>query len=608
MWSRAGGPEWRHRGTSLDSYDPNRLKSSEEVEAGRAPPLGGWLPEILFVVVTTGAGIAARGRWLNPISDTGVWWSLIYRLVSGQVLYRDVYLQYGPLSPYLLTLGARIFGLSATYILLSGWVAAILCSLLLLRIARRLLSETERLIVVGLLLPLSVLGPGVNPLVLAYSPAAVHALALSLGALLIISDSVARVEVRSLSAGLLAGLAFCAKQEIGLAALLAVGGYLLVSRAAWSQLVRTLVGFTAMLALGFAFVLWSAPHPSQWRYNHLWPLFLRVPEPWRDLFQTVMGLRGPDWKLLVRGSVWSLGAFLVPIVVAGLLIARERKWRTWLPVGVLAVVVTAWWFGEGYLLTGRFFPACLSVLISLSVAVWSLADRRLSGREGALLFAVGLLAALNGARSAFSTDLNGPFAKISQFLAALTWVLFACRLVPTILAPTPPATKVVRRLLTLVLMLVAWRAAAGSLNNLSAPWAEPFVTRRGTVFLGPDQKRLFSAIRSELKAGETALIVPEGGAVDVLFEVEDRSPWLGHIPGWLDEEAEHVLIRRFEKKAPDAVIVFNRETWIFRRAPFGKGYGQALARWVAQHYVPVQTLPAGSILRLRAASVPPSPI
>ena len=547
--------------------------------------------------MTTVAGVAAGGRWLNPMSDMGVWWSLVYRLASGQVLYRDVYLQYGPLSPYLLTLGARLFGPSARYVLLSSWIAAIVCGVLLLRLSRRLLSEMERLVVVGLLLPLSLFGPGVNPLVFAYSPAAVHAIGLSLGALLLASGSPVRGEARFLCAGLLAGLAFCAKQEIGLAGLFAVGGFLLVSQAPGQRLVRVIAGFGAVAALGFAFVLWSIPDPAQWRFNHIWPLALRVPDPWRDLFRTVMGLRGPDWQVLVRGSVWSLASLTVVAAATGLLLARERPGRAWIPVGVLAAVATAWWVVEGHLLTGRFFPASLSMLVSCSVAVWSLVDRRRAGTERALLFAVAFFAALNGVRSALSIDLFGPFAKVSQFCAALTWMLYACRLVPAVFAPTPPAAKTARRLLTLVLLFVAWRAAAGSFGNLSAPWAEPLWTRRGTVYLGPDQKNFFSAIQSEVRPGETALIVPEGGAVDVLFELEDRSPLLGHIPGWLDEEAESALIGRLERKPPEVVIVFQRETWIFRTAPFGKGYGRALASWIARRYVPVRAFPAGTLWR-----------
>jgi hypothetical protein len=578
--------------------------SSSEIEARGASSLRGWLPEILFVAITTAAGVVARGRWLSPIGDTGIWWSLLHRIFSGQRLYREIYLQYGPLSPYLLALGARVFGLSAIYLILSGWVAAIACGLLLLRLARRLLAPLERLAVAGLLLPLSVFGPGISPLVLAYAPASVHALAFSLGALLMLDNPGERGRVRSQLAGLAAGLALCAKPEIGVAALLSLCGYLFFVRAPWSRLFWVLAGFGVATAMGLAFVVWSAPDPTAWRRSHLWPLALGVPEPWRNLFRILMGVSDPDWVLFVRASTWTVMAVLVPIVAAGLLLARERVGRGWLPVAALALVVAAWWLGEGYLLTNRFWPACLSMLVSLSVGVWSVADRRLPLQRRALLFAVSSFAVFNGARSAFSTDLLGPYAKVSQFNASLTWVLFACLLVPSILTASEKSRKTVRTLVAVLLVIVSWREAFLSASHLSPPSVVPFATGSGTVWVVPSMARFLTAVQKEVRPAETAAILPEINAVDVLFGLRDQSPWLTHVPGWLDDEAESVLIHAFEQRPPDVVVLFNRPTWLFRKAPFGRGYGLRLSRWIADRYRAVCILPEGTILRPRTWSEP----
>ncbi|HVE65812.1 MAG TPA: hypothetical protein VNC59_04465, partial [Thermoanaerobaculia bacterium] len=72
-----------------------------------------WVPELLLLGVTTFAGLWARGRWVDPMGDPGTWWSAIHRLANGELLYRDIFLQFGPLSPYALALGARIFGATA---------------------------------------------------------------------------------------------------------------------------------------------------------------------------------------------------------------------------------------------------------------------------------------------------------------------------------------------------------------------------------------------------------------------------------------------------------------------------------------------------------------
>jgi hypothetical protein len=289
-------------------------------------------------------------------------------------------------------------------------------------------------------------------------------------------------------------------------------------------------------------------------------------------------------------------------VAAGLLLARERPGRGWLPVAVLAVVVTVWWIVEGYLLTNRFFPACLSMLVSLSVVLWSLADRRSSSGRGALLLAVSSFAVLNGARSAFSTDLFGPYAKVSQFSASLTWVLFACLLVPSILARSEKSTKTVRTLIATLLVFVCWKEAFRSLSHLSPPNVVALATTGGTVWVAPGVERFFTAVREEVRPLETAAILPEVNAVDAFFGLRDRSPWLTHVPGWLDDEAESVLIQRFEQRPPDVVVLFNRPTWLFRRAPIGTGYGRRLSRWIAERYRAVRILPEGTILRPAGAA------
>src|ERR1700687_2309755 len=73
-------------------------------------------PEILFLLATTGAGLWAAGRWINPFSNPGFSWSLADRVAQGEKLYREIYLFYSPLCPLLLAAGARVFGASSRYI------------------------------------------------------------------------------------------------------------------------------------------------------------------------------------------------------------------------------------------------------------------------------------------------------------------------------------------------------------------------------------------------------------------------------------------------------------------------------------------------------------
>ena len=190
----------------------------------------GWVPEIALVAATTIAGLRAAGRWVDPVGDPGIWWSTIYRLGNGETLYRDVYLQFGPLSPDLLSLGVRLFGASASYFLLANWIPAIAAALVLLRAASAALDPLERLAVAGVLLSESLLAAGPGRLVFPYAPGAVHALFFSVLALLI--GTRARGNAPAWTAGLLSGLAFCTKQEIGLACALSQDSRILARKRA----------------------------------------------------------------------------------------------------------------------------------------------------------------------------------------------------------------------------------------------------------------------------------------------------------------------------------------------------------------------------------------
>ena len=129
-----------------------------------------WIPEATLLVATTAAGLWAGGRWLDPSSDPGIWWSLPQRLASGERLYRDLYLQYGPLSVHLFSAIVRLFDGSLRCILLLNCIPALFAGVLLLRAARPFLSTLERLVLCAILLGVCLFAPGAGRVVFPYCP------------------------------------------------------------------------------------------------------------------------------------------------------------------------------------------------------------------------------------------------------------------------------------------------------------------------------------------------------------------------------------------------------------------------------------------------------
>jgi hypothetical protein len=559
-----------------------------------------WLPEILFVGVTTAVGIWAGGRWLDPSGDPGFSWSLAYRLAEGDVLYRDVYLAYTPLTPYLLAALGRMFDFSAGFVVGSSWSTAIVAGLLLLRCARPFLSSVERIAVAALILACSLWVPGPGRLVFPYYPGVAQALALALGAMLVVRNPRLSIRTQCGFAGLLCGLSFLAKQEIGVAALIALlVSFLLRPRELLRRGLPLTAAFAAvaLTALGIILLAPGVTLDSLRNNNHLWPLDLVPPGDLNRLFRVAGGTFAVGWAYEVRQTAWSFLLQVGLLASAGLLAARARRLSDWLPVFGLASLLLAWWAVESFRFSAR-APVELSCAISFAVAALAVGARQLEGREH--IVAIGTFAGLAGLRAIFSRSLSGPFDGPAHLGASLTWVIFLCVLVPRVLVPGARGSAYLRRMMTTFLLISGGYGAARGAENLRFPWRVPVPTMRGTVFLDPSRARFLRSLSREIRPGDKVLVLPEINAVDVLFAGRSVSPLEDHLPGWLDLRVEDDLLRRFRAVPPETVVLFNRPLQEFGYSRFGERYGERIAKWIEENYRPVLSERVGSVLRPRS--------
>jgi hypothetical protein len=556
-----------------------------------------WLPEIALLLITTGAGIWAAGRWVNPGGDPSYAWSLGYRLGSGERLYRDIYVPHTPLSPYLLGAWARLFGSSARAVLFVNWIPAILAGLLLVRCGRFFLSTLERLALVGVVLATSLFAPGPGHLIYPYNSAVVHALALSVGALLLIRPDAERWQERAVLAGCLAGLAFCCRQEIGLACLVAlVTPILFLGNRRLSWLTRLFAGFFAILLPLAVFVLLSAPVESLQRDNHLWPLAPVLPPPILFFYRSKLALN-PGWARAAMATVFVDLLRAAPLALFALLLAREHRRSIWLRLLALVIGLGFWWLLDGPALSHPLPSLALSMSTAFLVAILALLLPDTRGRV--FLVAFGTFAGLVAARTAFSTGASGHYEGPNHYATALTSVLFVLVLLPRLLLADTRAASYLRALIGLAVLAVSGWLTWKGVANLRYPDSVAVETRERPVWTTPAKAELFRAIARQSRAGERVLLVPESYAIDALFQLRSVSPLIQAIPGWLDEDAERQLIPRLEQSPPDLIVLLERPVAEFGSKPFGVGYGLMLADWCQRNYQVVESLPAGQILRRR---------
>ncbi len=553
------------------------------------------LPEVALVVATAAAGLWAAGRWCDPSGDTGLWWSLIARLGQGERYARDVFIHYWPLSPYLLAGLSLGTGLSSTAYMLLHWVPAIAAGVLLLVLARTHLNLLERLAVAALAVAVALLAPGNARLVFSYCPAAVHALVFALTAFLLLASPAERPG-RWVGAGVLAGLAFCAKQEIGLASAagLAVVALLRPGRRG-PRVLRFAGAFAVVTAGGFLVLLSSAPLSSLRADSHLWPFGGPLPETWSRLFRHVAGVAESGWWIGVIGEARWLVSDLALLALAALLIGRERRASRWLVAA--AVLATAWLAALAFpsLLSGTRHPARLAMSASFLAGILAWRDRRLPNRE--LLVGFALFAGLMGMRLAFSGDLSGPYAGVAHLASCLTSVWLLCVLLPPLFPEGEGGSLWARRLAGGVLLAVGLAGFVTSVASLSGADRSAVETPRGRVWVPPERRAALALVGRETKPGERVLALPEVNGVDVLFGLHDVSPYPILLPGWLDARAERILIERLGHEPPDVVVVFDRATSEFGVGRLGEGYGRDLLGWIAERYRLQAQVPGARIYR-----------
>lgn len=566
-----------------------------------------WIPEATLLVATTAAGLWAGGRWLDPSSDPGIWWSLPQRLASGERLYRDLYLQYGPLSVHLFSGIVRLFDGSLRCILLLNWIPAVLAGVLLLRAARPFLSTLERLVLCAILQGVCLFAPGAGRVVFPYCPGAMHALCFSLAALMLVGEEEGedgRARLRDYAAGILAGMAFCSKQEIGVAAIVGLVAAALLQTGGARRAARTLAGFAAVAVLGAAVVLTSAPLESLRLDSHVWPLAAAPPAEWRTLFQMIAGI-GPGLPARLLGSVRGLVLFACLFGFVGLLLARERRMSRLLPIGAALAALLAWDVLDRSLWRRNLGFFHLWMTLAFAVALLAFLDRKRERR--AFLVGFGLFAGIVGSRSAFSGDIANPYAGVAHLPGALTFVLFVFGFLPGLVPGGVEPARLTRRVWAIALLPIVSLGAWIGILHLRAPGQRAVETPRGRVWVAKPEAAVFERLARELRPGERVLVVPEINAVDALFRSPSASPFLTHMPGWLDRRGQEILIRRLESAPPDVIVVFARPTWEYGVAPFGQGFGLLVADWIARHGRTVYEGEGGTILRTSAVGAQGAP-
>jgi hypothetical protein len=563
----------------------------------------------LFVILLH----ATWHRWGDIVSDCGREAYLAMRLVTGDVLYRDVASQYPPLAPYLNALLMRLFGVHLDVLYASGMVSSALVTLLTYRLCRRALAAPAAAATAGLLLFVCGFRSYLFDYILPPSYSGLYGLIFGLLAMLLLLRAWERRSMMPLmGAGLCCGLALVCKLESGLAAA-AAGASFCVGRALerehldWRELARDGVWFGAgaalVVSLCAGWLVSQGVLGIAW-FDNIFPA-ARV-EYWNQRFYHV-GFQsvGQVAEIVGDGAWFVVMTSSALALVGGMLLVLTRA------VAVPAAAAITLLLGGAIAFE---WPALLAPLArtgltglrwgplgALACVLWALQRlRRTPASTQAPLtllvgtFTIGMLARWGFVLHEYSREYSAPTVIV---IAALLSAAIARRLLPRLAALVGAAAPplVIAWAVALVIALHGY-AIRGEILGLYE-WREyPLRTPYGEIYTDADHGRAFERTLAFLAAqppDAELLALPEEGFLNFLSGRRSRIYNSTVIPGMLLGRAEEeAFAAHLYADGPQFIIVSNRSFHEFGLENFAT-YNSFAKRWIDQNYLLTEYLSGG---------------
>ena len=536
-------------------------------------------------------------RWGDLVIDLGRELEVAAKLASGDVLYRDVAYNYGPLAPYANAALILVLGPNVGTFVVSGFLATVACCILLHRVAARYVGEVFAHAAVWLFLAECVFQHtfynGVFNWILPYSYPATSSTVLAIGAVAAATHDGRLTRRRWITAGVLLGLSGLGKIEVAAAGAVGLFTASAMTRTrVWVHPKAALLGTlswsaptAAVVLIGFTPFVLSSSFEEVFDRNVLRRELIDVSS--NVFFMRQLGLEN-GWDSLAR-SMASVGVWLT-IVVACSCAVRQLPRSGALAATLGGAVVFA--AMTGYLDVLRYDSVFrLLPWVAGAIAAWGLLRPSNSTiPPGLVCFAVFAFACF--ARILFNA---GP-QQYGFFLAVPGFAVLIIglgRVVPHL------ATRTEEHRATLAIALLAFPVCIGVRDFVSA--TRPKVTAKtlrlsgpgGSLYAHPNRPR-YQAIASALEyLGEAAapdttlLVIPEGAGVNFLTGLRNPTAYNLFTPPELNApDVEDRLCAQIEAERVDRILLVDRNVQEYGYRGPGIDYGEKLIELVMRDYRP----------------------
>lgn len=583
-----------------------------------------WLAAIACLVGATWL------RWGNLVIDSGVEMYTPWALMSGKVLYRDLFYPFGPFTPYF---HALLFGLFKPHLYLlfaSGLVTCVLTAWLIQRLsARHLPPQLGALVALVFVLANAFGYYSLNNIfnyIAPYSYTAIHSMLFCLAALWFHGRHLEtrRFPLRALAFGFLF-LALVTRYEIGLMLVVAMGFGALLEEPPGGAGRRRLLRVTGLLSIPLLaaaavyFLFFTAA-----RGSGFWEAFV-------GLFSAHDFSGGPDgfysWALGIdqpgesfRGIALSAIATVGSGTLFGAAVACLSRLKSRLnpavALGCLGLAAGFGWLGiqSHRIVIPHLAIRYLPLLAAALVFFYAWRARRSTGfrrRDAVMLATLALFSFLALLRVLLRTDFNfyGFYLTVPGLILSQVFFL---RELPAIL-PWTTIRRSVRIGFVLHGLLMAFTLQGYAQEARRELLTLEVRSVRGNmrVIDAPPMRCLSRLIdllnnRPDPKAG--LVVLPEGVGVNFLAGLENPLYLNIYLPfdlapaGTIDS-----IIRQMELRKPEYVIEVERTVTEFGSKGFAADYGRPIRDYLERTYSLVHHEPQACLLLRRKESLEPGP-
>lgn len=558
-------------------------------------------PPVVVVLVFVAMLLVSWRRWNSLIVDFGRETDLPFRLLNGEMLYRDVHYIYSPFSPYFNALLYGVFGVHIDTLIVSGIVCSGIIAFLCYRICRNLMPPTESAIGTSMVIVLCIFKPAGN-LILPYSFSALHGTVFALAtALFLLRYAAGRNRRDLILAGVFIGLASIAKLEFGFAGAVTATVYLVyINRTNLSKLITDLAAAAvpAIAIAGPVFALLFANIDARTLIEdcHLFYTNLRESVIVYNRFRS--GMNAPLFSVFQMFGAVGVSVALVSLIVF-LSDKTGRLRRRSLMYFTVAVIITAvvlylsigQWDGSPL----RALPFLLSGMICISWRRRS-DDGSVAGLAPDILFIAALFALAMLGRVLLRVP-SGGFSGSFFLPVSICLIIYAlvCELPAYIKKWTDNESSFIRaKQITRTFCAVVIVGSMISFGyRFRLKYVHEIIAPRGTLFVekatGPVIAETLKFIETATAPGDFISVVPEGN--DLAF-LTGRRINMRHqvlIPDFLSEVGEQASIEAFKRDSVRYIFVPNRPMREFGKVAFAKDYNKTLGTWIEANYRPIKT-------------------